>query len=64
MIKKSYLDINTGSYGYETDIRINGKELSNDICGIRIEISATETPKIALDYGSGYLEAHDGPPFS
>ena len=52
---KNLIDLDTSKDGWQTTIRINGKEVGDRICGIRIEIATTEKPKIAFDYGSGYI---------
>lgn len=52
---KNTINLDTTKRGYETDIRINGKKLNDGICGVRIEITATENPKISFDCGSGYI---------
>ena len=53
---KNLIDLDTSQYGYQTTIRINGKKIGDGICGIRIEITSMEMPKIAFDYGSGYID--------
>ena len=49
---KNLIDLDTSQYGYQTTIRINGKKIGDGICGIRM-------PKIAFDYGSGYIDWSD-----
>ena len=56
---KNLIDLDTSQYGYQTTIRINGKKIGDGICGIRIEITSMEMPKIAFDYGSGYIDWSD-----
>lgn len=56
---KNLIDLDTSRYGYQTEIRINGQKIGNGICGIRIELTSMETPKIAFDYGSGYIDWSD-----
>ena len=48
---KNLIDLDTSRYGYQTEIRINGQKIGDGICGIRIELTSMETPKIAFDYG-------------
>lgn len=52
---KNLIDLDTSKEGFQTIIRINGQKIGNGVCGVRIEITALEKPKIAFDYGSGYI---------
>ena len=56
---KNLIDLDTSKYGCQTTVRINGRKIGDGICGIRIELTGTETPKIAFDYGSGYIDWSD-----
>ena len=53
-MSKNIVKIDTSSSSYDTDLEINGEKIPIGICGVRIELLPSVSPKIFFDKETKY----------